>query len=233
MDEVFYDWTDRKVLCAVSIDEVAGNGLDTIFLGLDRARDRGEVIQLYGHQPGDPAAGGTVPVEKIEAIVARAVELGLPFYTSRELVPDGPRTAGLALSFDDAHIADWWALRPMFDQYDARVTFFVTRYFQWDDAMKAQLRDLSNDGHSIQAHAVNHLRAPEYVTEHGLEAYLVEEALPSIEILRADGYAITDYAYPFGARTGELDRALLAHVERVRAVSFAADNAVITDPCPE
>lgn len=221
------------MLCAVSIDDIAGNQLDTIVLGLERASARGEVIQLYGHQPGDPSAGATVPIDKIEAVLARAAELGLAFFTSRDLVPDGPHTGGLALSFDDAHIADWWALRPMFDQYDARLTFFVTRYDQWDDAMKAQLRDLSADGHSIQAHSVNHLRAPEFVTERGLAAYLTEEALPSIELLRADGYAITDYAYPFGARTGELDRALLAHVERVRAVTFSLDGALISDPCPE
>lgn len=221
------------MLCAASIDSRGGNELDTIYLGLERARDRGEVLQLYGHQPGDPAAGATVPVDKIGAVLARTAELGLAFFTSRDLVPDGPHTGGLALSFDDAHIADWWALRPMFDQYDARVTFFVTRYYQFDDAMKAQLRDLSNDGHSIQAHAVNHLRAPEFVTERGLDAYMTEEAVPSIELLRADGYAITDFAYPFGARTGELDHALLEHVERLRSISFSIDGALTTDPCPE
>ena len=221
------------MLCAANIDTRGGNELETIYRGLERARDRGEVLQLYGHQPGDPSVGATVPVDKIEAVLARAAELGLAFFGSDELVPDGAHTGGLALSFDDAHIADWWGLRPIFDRYDARVTFFITRYDQWDDAMKAQLRDLAADGHSIQAHTVNHLRAPEYVTEHGLDAYLADEAVPSIELLRADGYPVTDFAYPFGARTGELDHALLRYVERVRSITFSIDGPLTTDPCPE
>jgi peptidoglycan/xylan/chitin deacetylase (PgdA/CDA1 family) len=216
------------VLCAANIDASAGNELDAIGLGLERARDRGEVLQLYGHKPG-----GTVPVEKIEAILARAAELGLAFFTSPELVPDGARTAGLALSFDDAHVAEWWALRDTFDQYGADVTFFITRYYQFDETMKSQLRDLATRGHSIQAHSVNHLRAPEYVTEHGLRAYLTDEALPSIDQLRADGYDVTDYAYPFGGRTGELDQALLEHVDRLRAITFPFDGPFTADPCPE
>lgn len=233
MDEIFYDWTPRDVLCAANIDERGGNDLDTIYAGLARARDRGEVLQLYGHQPGDLAAGATVAVDKVEAILARADELGLQFFTSPELVADGAGTGGLALSFDDAHIDDWWWLRPTFQRYHARATFFISRYAQWDDRMKGELADLAADGHSIQAHSVGHLRAPEYVTEHGLDAYMADEALPSIDLLVADGYPITDYAYPFGARTGELDRALLAHVARLRSISFSLDNAVTVDPCPE
>jgi peptidoglycan/xylan/chitin deacetylase (PgdA/CDA1 family) len=230
MDEIYYDWTEQPVLCAANIDATAGNDLGTIFDGLQRAHDRGEVMQLYGH---NPSADGTVPVDKLEAILAKAVELGLPFYRSDELRPDGPGGAGFALSFDDAHIAEWWALRPLFQQYGARLTFFVTRYAGFDPTMKAQLRDLFTDGHAIEAHSVNHLRAPDYVTEHGLQAYLDDEALPSIELLVADGYPVTDFAYPFGSRTREIDRALLRHVERVRAVSFAWDGPFIVDPCPE
>jgi peptidoglycan/xylan/chitin deacetylase (PgdA/CDA1 family) len=233
MDEIFYDWTDRQILCAANIDDHAGNDLDTIFAGLERARDTGEVLQLYGHEPGDLAMGATVTIEKVEAILARTAELGLPFYRSPDLGPGGARTGGLALSFDDAHVDDWWALRDTFDRYGAKVTFFVTRYGGWDDEMKAKLRDLRSDGHSVQAHSVNHLRAPEYVTEYGLAAYVEDEALPSIDALVADGYPVIDYAYPFGARTGELDRALLEHVQRLRSVSFPVDNTLVVDPCPE
>jgi len=228
LDEVYYDWTDRQVLCAANIDASAGNELDSIERGLERARDTGTVLQLYGHKPG-----GTVPVDKIDAILADAAALGVGFFTEPELVPGGAHTGGLALSFDDAHIAEWWALRPTFDRYGAKVTFFITRYYQWDATMKAQLHDLAADGHAIEAHSVNHLRAPEYVTEHGLDAYMTDEALPSIDQLRADGYDVTDYAYPFGGRTGELDHALLQHVDRVRAISFAVDSPITADPCPE
>jgi peptidoglycan/xylan/chitin deacetylase (PgdA/CDA1 family) len=216
------------MFCAANIDGHTGNDIETITRGLERARDTGEVIQLYGHEPGAEA-----PLETIEAILARATDLGLRFFKSSELTADGAHVAGLALSFDDADVAEWWGLRDMLDRYGANVTFFVTRYHEFDEVMKAQLRDLASDGHAIEAHSVNHLRAPEYVSEHGLRAYVTDEALPSIDRLRADGYDVTDYAYPFGSRTGELDHAMLEHVDRLRSVVFPFDGPILTDPCPE
>jgi peptidoglycan/xylan/chitin deacetylase (PgdA/CDA1 family) len=124
-------------------------------------------------------------------------------------------------------------MRDTFRAHDARVTFFVKAYDVWTDAQRADLRALAADGHAIQAHSLRHQRATDYVTEHGLAAYLEDEALPSIDLLEADGYPVTDYAYPFGARTRELDRALLEHVERLRAVTFSLDGPLVADPCPE
>jgi hypothetical protein len=49
-------------------------------------------------------------------------------------------------------------------------------------------------------------------------------------VLRADGYAVSAYAYPFGARTDELDEAMLAHIPILRSVSFSVGGAV--SPCP-
>jgi len=54
---------------------------------------------------------------------------------------------------------------------------------------------------------------------------------PSCEVLRADGFELSAFAYPFGARTGELDRALLAEVPILRSVSFSY-TGVIASPCP-
>jgi hypothetical protein len=51
-----------------------------------------------------------------------------------------------------------------------------------------------------------------------------------IAALRADGYRVLSYAYPFGARTGELDRALAAHVPVLRSVEFPIEGPF--SPCP-
>ena len=47
-------------------------------------------------------------------------------------------------------------------------------------------------------------------------AYLANEALPSIDVLQRDGYAIDAYAFPFGASNDALDAALLDYVRLVR-----------------
>jgi peptidoglycan/xylan/chitin deacetylase (PgdA/CDA1 family) len=87
-------------------------------------------------------------------------------------------------------------------------------------------------GHDVEAHSVLHERGPTYVERHGLAAYLDEEVLPSIELLRADGYEVLSYAYPFGVRTDETDRAILdtGSVQMVR--SLAKPNQLRANPCP-
>ena len=98
---------------------------------------------------------------------------------------------------------------------------------------RANIRALADDGHDIEAHSINHLRAPAYVEANGLRAYLDEEVIPSIELLRADGYDPVAYAYPFGQRTSELDAAILDYVPILRSVAFVSYPwSPVMDPCP-
>lgn len=225
LDGAFYDGDGRAVHCAVNLDSSAGVGVASVEGALDRAVERREVLELYAHRPGI-----TVPLDKIERVLAGASARGLPFVTYREFAAGGGTGAGLALSFDDSGIDTWMTARPLFQQYAARVTFFVSRYDRVGDEARAQLRELAGDGHEIAAHTVNHLNAPQYVEEYGMAAYLADEALPSIEILRRDGYEVTSFAYPFGARTGELDDELAAHTPVLRSVEFPISGGF--SPCP-
>ena len=211
--------------CAADLDSSAGNSLESIDTALDRAAERGEVVELYAHRPTL-----SVPLSKIEHVLAGAAARNLPFVTYADFAAGGVTGPGIALSFDDSGVPYWMEARPLFLAYGARVTFFVCRYAEMSDDLHAQIRELANDGHDIEAHSVLHLRAPSYVEDHGLRAYLDDEALPSIEVLRRDGYAVSAYAYPYGARTDELDHALLQHVPVLRSVSFAVGG--VADPCP-
>jgi peptidoglycan/xylan/chitin deacetylase (PgdA/CDA1 family) len=225
MDSVFYAGGSRPVHCAVNLDSKARNDDASIDGGLDRALQRNEVVELYAHHPGV-----TVPVSKIEHVLAGAQERGLAFVTYGDFARGTWTAPGIALSLDDSSVDAWYALRDLFAQYNARVTFFVTRYSILQDSEKAELAELAADGHELQAHTAKHLRAPEYVDDHGLDAYMAEEAQPSIDVLRGDGYDVQAFAYPFGARTDELDTALLGRVPVLRSVAFSVEGAV--DPCP-
>ncbi len=226
VDGAFYDGDGRAVHCALGLDTVTRNSLASIDTALDRAAARGEVVELYAHDPGR-----TVEVETLAHVLEGATARGLPFVTYAAFARGGVTGPGLALSFDDTSISSWYALRPLLQQHAARVTFFVSRYHKVDTERRALLHELAADGHDIEAHSVLHLRAPEYVEDFGVEAYLADEVRPSIEILRADGFEISAFAYPFGARTGELDHALLAEVPLLRSVSFSY-TGVIASPCP-
>ncbi|MCX5742261.1 MAG: polysaccharide deacetylase family protein [Proteobacteria bacterium] len=212
--------------CAIDIDRQTHNTFADIDQGLDRARDDRVAIELYAHSPGR-----SVPVATLEHVFAGAAERGLRFVTYRELATEAVPGAAIAFSFDDAWVEQWWEIREVLQRYAARVTFFVSRYATLDDEERAQLQVLAADGHDVEAHSVNHLRAPAYVETNGVAAYLTNEVLPSAEILRRDGYDPIVYAYPFGQRTSEIDDAALEHFAILRSVSFAWSG--VQSPCPD
>jgi len=221
----FYDGDDRLVHCAINLDTGANTRIASIDSGLDRARDRGEVLELYAHNPGV-----TVPLNKLAYVLAGARDRGLDFATYGDFARGSYASPGLALSFDDTSVDSWLALRPMLREYGARVTFFVSRYATLSEGDRAGLQTLAAEGHDVEAHSVRHYRAPEYVESHGLAAYLHDEVDPSIEVLRNDGFDVQAFAYPFGARTGEIDRAIGRRVPVIRSVAFTY--TVTEDPCP-
>ena len=223
----FYDWDNRRVHCAINLDTYARNDLDSVKAGLDRARERGEVIELYAHDPGRTVEWGA-----LEDVLAAIADRGLPYFTYADLahgdVAPGP---GVALSFDDAYIDHWLDGSDLYARYGARLTFFIAYANNLHPDQWASLHELALRGHAIEPHSIRHLRAPLYVEQHGLAAYMDEEVVPSIELLRADGFDVTTFAYPYGARTSEIDRAVLRHVPLVRSVSFTWDS-IAADPCP-
>jgi hypothetical protein len=225
IDGVFYDGDGRLVHCGLNLDSEANVSRSSIDSGLDRAVERGEVVELYAHHPGV-----SVPIEKIEYVLAGASARGLAFVTYSDFARGVAASPGLALSFDDTFVDAWVALRPLFDQYHARVTFFVSRYATMTDEAHDGLQLLAADGHAIEAHSVRHLRAPDYVEDHGINAYVHDELDPSIAVLRDAGFEVDAFAYPFGARTGELDRAIAKRVPVIRSVAFSYVG--VESPCP-
>jgi peptidoglycan/xylan/chitin deacetylase (PgdA/CDA1 family) len=225
IDGAFYTGDGHGVHCAINLDTDANNRIASIDSGLDRALDRGEILELYAHNPG-----GTVPLDKLEHVLAGARDRGLPFVTYADFARSSFPTPAVALSFDDHSVPAWLAARPLFDKYGARITFFVSRYAALLDSERDGIKVLAADGHDIGAHSVRHLRAPDYVEAHGVAAYLRDEVDPSIDVMRSDGYDIQAFAYPFGVRTGETDRAIARRVPVIRSIAYTIP--LVNDPCP-
>lgn len=218
-DGIYSHGADGPVLCGLSVDDKTSVSGDALAAGLDRAQVEQQTLHLYTHRPM-----GTVDVSTIESVLAGAADRDLAFVTYRELLDQAdagePAGAGLAFSFDDRDLEGWHQLRPLFDRYRAKVTFFISAYHTFDELAKQQLRDLAADGHDIEYHSTNHLAADEYAAAHGIEAYLADDIAPDLALMRADGYEPTVFAYPFGARDGAVDAAVLEHFRAVRAISY-------------
>lgn len=226
VDGIFDTPTGPNVHCGVDLDGVADNSPSSISGALDRAVARNEIVNLYAHHPGE-----TVALDVIENVIAGAQQRGLHFVQYRDFANGTAQAPGLALSFDDTSIDAWTQSQPLLAQYGAKVTYFVSRFRFVTPNEVDELHQLAANGHDIEAHSVLHLRAPAYVEEHGLDAYVENEFQASIDDLEAAGFPIVAFAYPFGSRTDELDDALLKRIPVLRSVAFPWSYSV-ESPCP-
>ena len=134
---------------------------------------------------------------------------------------------GIALTFDDHYVISWYSARELFKKYGARVTFFVDKYLEFNANELNLLKELKNDGHEIAGHGLYHLDAPQFVKEKSIDAYISEEIDSLIEVMAIDGFELTAFAYPGGARTKELYEALLKKFRIIRGTVYTGNKTAL------
>jgi hypothetical protein len=222
-DDIYARDDGSRVLCGLGIDG-EGISVDDLESAMVHARDVGEVLLLFAHEPGR-----TIRYERVEQVLTLADSVGLETRTFSALERG---RAGLSLGFDDAFVDAWFGMRDMLRAHHARVTFFVSNYDELDAKQRNMLHELLADGHAIEAHGMGHRNAAEYVDVHGLARYMRDEIEPLLEAMTRDGFAPSTFAYPFGDRTSELDSALLEHFTLLRSVTYLDRGWLNTAPCP-
>ncbi|MDQ0646531.1 peptidoglycan/xylan/chitin deacetylase (PgdA/CDA1 family) [Microbacterium natoriense] len=125
-------------------------------------------------------------------------------------------TGRLALTFDDRHVDNWVAARPLIDAVDARVTFFVVEADLLDHREQAGIRTLLADGHTVGSHGARHRNADQAIVLDGPTAYLADEIDPSVQALRALGATASAFAYPNSRRDESSDAVLLQRFKHLR-----------------
>ncbi len=211
-DDLYFTFDDRRLLCGFTIDDYVHEiDWDLLAHRIAIAVDQRWILNVYAHKPGV-----TISVASLDHAMSMFEEAGLAFSTYRDLDPDAPPPPGVAFAFDDDAIDAWYDTRALLDRHGARVTFFMTRFAGFTVKQRQRLHALDADGHDIGAHSVDHLDAAVYSAEHGVQAYLDDEVLPSFQVLRDDGFAPESFAYPFGSRTDATDRAIEPYVRYLR-----------------
>lgn len=109
----------------------------------------------------------------------------------------------VCFTFDDARYKEWLPLIPMFEKYNARMTFFFDKEIT-PEAIDA-MNELRKHHHAIGLHTLRHTDAPEVFAERGGDAYLQEEILPQLDACRNAGLVIRNFAYPNNRNTPESD----------------------------
>lgn len=119
--------------------------------------------------------------------------------------------SGVAISFDDRFINEWYALRPLFQKYNAKVTFFVTCGDSLSAEEISKLKQLERDGHEIGFHGTIHGKSTELIKALGPEKYAATEIYPGVEAMKKAGFYPKSYAHPGGNHNDQVDSVLFAN----------------------
>ena len=130
--------------------------------------------------------------------------------------PASLKKAGLVLTFDDAHVAEWVSAMPLFEKYGAHATFFVTQFDKLTEDQVAGLRQLQAAGHAIGCHGLRHRKAVDYVREHSVEQYVADEITPAVNLMVGSGFRPTAFAYPNSQSNDATDAALIRVFRHLR-----------------
>ncbi|GAB3178162.1 polysaccharide deacetylase family protein [Telluribacter humicola] len=117
---------------------------------------------------------------------------------------------GVAISFDDHFIDEWYQLRPLFKQHGAKVTFFITCADTLTEAEKRLLHELQEDGHEIGFHGTVHGNATQLLSSASVDGYISTELEPGMKYMQQAGFHPTSYAHPGGNHNALADSVLLA-----------------------
>ncbi|MFP4664186.1 MAG: polysaccharide deacetylase family protein [Bacteroidales bacterium] len=144
----------------------------------------------------------------------------------------------IMLSFDDQYIDNWYAHMDLYEKYNARLCFYVTRPGELSDADFEKLRELQAEGHMIGSHGMHHQHVDAFKNA---TAYYQAEVLPAIELFAENGIDVITYAYPYGKGCSEVDSLLISKGLSIRYAGWnrdhvflpKADRFYISKPKPE
>jgi len=122
----------------------------------------------------------------------------------------------IIITFDDSYIDEWFAQRELFDTYNIKATFFISRPYKLTDNQIDKLKILVQNGHEAGCHGLNHIEA----TEENQEHYIAAEIEPALQLMSDYGFTVTSFAYPFGPSTPYLDSALTHYFTFIRKATY-------------
>jgi len=127
---------------------------------------------------------------------------------------------GVVITFDDRYVSNWVWADSVLDNYDWKATFCVSGPQVLSDVQFSDLRALKNSGHEIAGHGVAHRNAVDYVAAYGMDAYLNDEILPMINIMKTEDIEPVTFAYPYGTHSQEIDDTLMTYFKVLRSTTY-------------
>lgn len=163
------------------------------------------------------------------------------FFSPKEETLQSIEGGGVVLTFDDYYADDWYAANQELSKYDWKATFFVAEFHNYSEDEIEKLKSLQSQGHEIGFHGKNHTNALEFTSSNSIRDYLETEILPSLNTMEQEGFTISSFAYPFGAKirpnffekikrlmfadfTDGMDNLLLEHFDIIRGTTYSRES---------
>jgi peptidoglycan/xylan/chitin deacetylase (PgdA/CDA1 family) len=144
----------------------------------------------------------------------------LHFVGCRKSAPQGSLPAGqVAITFDDGTIDNWYQHLNLLDSLQIKATFYISFYHTFSAEQKHKLKEIERRGHEIGYHTANHANLVKEVAKNGLAQTEAKEIDTDLMLMKNDGYRITNFAYPYGSHSAQLNTCLLRRFKSVRALS--------------
>ena len=123
---------------------------------------------------------------------------------------------GIALTFDDDYIDNWYKYLPLLDSLNVKATFYISNYHKFSPLQVQKLKTIEAHGNEIGYHTTNHIDIPKYIDRYGLDQLVKNEINPDLVQMRIDGFNPQVFAYPYGAHNLESDNLLLDIFKSIR-----------------
>jgi peptidoglycan/xylan/chitin deacetylase (PgdA/CDA1 family) len=128
----------------------------------------------------------------------------------------------LYLTFDDRYIDLWHGYSQGLVELGVRSTFFVSEIEAIESSEIDKLLEMQEMGHEIGCHSLYHLHPHEFLEVLTIRDYMQYEVIPSLRQMKAYGFKVDSWAYPFNAYTPNLAKEIAKHfrVQRTRTDNF-------------
>ncbi|MFD1602828.1 polysaccharide deacetylase family protein [Flavobacterium artemisiae] len=130
---------------------------------------------------------------------------------------------GVILSFDDAYVDEWHEADMALRKYSWKATFNVCRIDSIGTPEIKELLEMQKYGHEIAGHGYHHFNAVKFTAKYGIKEYINQEINPMMVSMKKKGFHVTTFAYPYGERSDELDKALSSRFKIIRGRAFGGE----------
>ena len=134
--------------------------------------------------------------------------------------PPGSSHAGIALTFDDNAVTNWYGIQDLLKKYNAHATFYVSSFGGRSEDEINMLKTMKENGHEIAFHGAHHTDVNEYLSDHSIEEYLNYEIIPGIDLMKNAGLDPVDFAYPYGSENDDVTAVLETYFIHIRGTAY-------------